>query len=55
MTVRLWENSSLGNFNKIRAHSGAVRCVSFSNDGRLLLTTSNDKTIKVWKVIDRKF
>ena len=31
----------------IKAHGGAVRTVAFSNDGRCLLTGSDDKTIKV--------
>jgi len=55
MTVRLWENNYHGNSQKIRAHSGAVRSVNFSSDGRLLVTTSNDKTVKVWNAVDRKF
>ena len=31
----------------LKAHTGAVRCVAFSSDGRLLITASDDKTVKV--------
>lgn len=30
------------------AHQGAVRFCSFSSDGALLLTGSDDKTSKLW-------
>lgn len=31
----------------LKAHTGTVRCVNFSADGRLLLTGADDKTVKV--------
>ena len=31
----------------LKAHTGAVRCVAFSSDGKLLITASDDKTVKV--------
>jgi WD40 repeat protein len=31
----------------LRGHSAAVRCVNFSSDGGLLMTASDDKTLKV--------
>ena len=30
-----------------KAHSASVRCVDFSTDGKSLLTSSDDKTVKV--------
>lgn len=30
----------------LKAHTGTVRCVNFSADGRALLTASDDKTLK---------
>jgi hypothetical protein len=31
----------------MKAHNAAVRCVSFSRDGRQIVTCSDDKSIKV--------
>ena len=33
---------------KQSAHSGSVRSVAFSPDGKTIVSGSNDKTIKVW-------
>lgn len=32
-------------------HTNWVRCAKFSLDGRLLVSCSDDKTIKVWDII----
>lgn len=32
-----------------------MRSVNFSSDGQLLLTSSDDKTLKTWNVSDKKF
>ena len=36
------------------AHSAAVRSVDFSSDGQNLLTSSDDKTIRVWSPIKKE-
>ena len=36
-----------GKSTVLKAHTGTVRCVNFSADGRMLLTASDDKTVKV--------
>ena len=39
-----------GKSTVLKAHTGTVRCVAFSSDGRLLLSCSDDKTVKVGPV-----
>jgi WD40 repeat protein len=44
--------NSMGKSQVLRAHSGPVRSVDFSSDGKLLLTASDDKSAKVILSID---
>ena len=49
-TVRLW-NNAVGGKNKIlKCHPSPIRSVDFSSDGKLLMTGSNDKTIKIFEL-----
>ena len=36
-----------GRSSVLKAHTGTVRCVNFSADGKLLITAGDDKTVKV--------
>lgn len=36
-----------GRSTALKAHTGTVRCVNFSADGKLLITAGDDKTVKV--------
>jgi centriolar protein POC1 len=51
-TIRLWSNSSVDGYpnHVIRSHNACVRSVDFSCDGRLIVSGSNDKTVKVFNV-----
>lgn len=42
-------------FVEIRGHTAAVRSVNFSRDSKILLTSSDDKTAKVFALPTRKF
>ena len=37
------------------AHSASVRCVDFANDGKSMLSASDDKTIKVIDYFSKAF
>lgn len=39
----------------LKAHTGTVRCVHFSADGRMLATASDDKTVKLWSLPAQRF
>jgi len=47
--------SSKGRSTVIKAHTGGVRCVAFSPDSTSLLSSSDDKTIKMWSISGHKF
>lgn len=56
-SVRLWDNSNPweGHTSQILKHNSApVKSVDFTCDGKLLVTGSDDKTIKIINVSDRK-
>lgn len=46
---------SKGESTVFKAHHGAVRSVDFSTDGQYLLTSSDDKFVKMWTVHRQKF
>jgi WD40 repeat protein len=45
-TIRIWNNTVEGFSNVIKSHSAPVKTVSLSQDGALLLSGSDDKTMK---------
>jgi len=44
----IFDASSGKTLSEINGHSGEVTCVSFSNDGSLIMSGSEDKTIRIW-------
>lgn len=54
-TVRLWKNTVEGKSSTLKAHTQPVRSVDFSADGNLLLTASDDKSMKIFRTMDKKF
>jgi WD40 repeat protein len=38
----------------LAAHTGGVTAIAFSPDGRLLLTGSNDRTVRIWDLASGK-
>eukprot|EP00758_Cryptobia_borreli_P004839 Tbor_TRINITY_DN4607_c0_g1::TRINITY_DN4607_c0_g1_i1::g.14918::m.14918/K16482/POC1; centriolar protein POC1 len=56
-TIRLWIPTVRGGSSVIKAHSGAVRAVSFSHSdgGQQIISCSDDKSSKIWDVSTQKF
>lgn len=51
----MWTPTCRGSVTSFKAHSSAVRSVQFNQSGELLLSSSDDKSIKVWDVETTKF
>lgn len=49
--LQLWGLASCNPLNVLKGHSAAVRCVTFSPDGRTLLSGSADGTIGLWDTV----
>ena len=49
-TVKIWTNNSEGNSFTIKAHNAPIRSVNYSFDGQLILTASDDKSVKVYRI-----
>ena len=49
-TARLWNAESRECLQVLEGHSGFVRSVAFSDDGRLAITGSGDNTVRVWEL-----
>ena len=48
--VILWDAESGVNIAELRGHTRPIWSVSFSSDGNLLITASEDQTVRVWDV-----
>jgi len=46
---------SMGKCNSIKGHVGSIRSLSFSKDSGIIVSSSDDKTIKGWNVPKNKF
>jgi len=48
--VKLWNIGTGHLIASLKGHEYAVRCLDFSNDGKLLVSGSDDKTIRFWEL-----
>ena len=52
--VAVWIPSITGESTFWRGHTAAARSITFTADGKHLLSASDDKTIKMWTVAKSK-
>jgi WD40 repeat protein len=50
----LWHLCRGDNFHTLAGHSKVVRCVAFSPDGKTLVSGSEDASVKLWDVANRR-
>jgi len=50
----VWDLETQKEIASIRAHDGAVQCMDFSRDGKMLVTSGDDKQTKVWRIKESK-
>ena len=49
--ISMWETSSWTRIGVLKGHHAGVRTISFSPDGNMLASGSNDSTIKIWDTL----
>ncbi len=48
----LYNGTTGEQFRELIGHHGRISSLAFSNDGRLLVSTSDDQTVAIWSLID---
>jgi serine/threonine protein kinase len=50
LSVRLWDLTTGQEVRRFGGHTGMVKCLAFTADGKRLLSGSDDKAIRLWEV-----
>jgi len=49
-TIRLWSITDGSSLNVLKGHNGGVLSLAFTPDGNLLMSGSDDGTIRIWGI-----
>jgi centriolar protein POC1 len=55
MTVRIWDNNASAACTILKGHSAPAKSVAFNSDGTMLVSSGDDKLVKIWDVPKTKF
>jgi hypothetical protein len=50
LTIRLWDAESGKEICWLEGHTGVIRTIAFSSDGRYVVSAADDATIRFWKL-----
>jgi centriolar protein POC1 len=53
--IKLWYPGTATKTKTIKGHTAAVKSVRFTPDGESILSSSDDKSIKLWDINTLKF
>ena len=53
-SVRLWDVATAKEIRTLKGHQGAINCVAYSPDGKMLASGSFDKTMRLWNAATGK-
>lgn len=52
--IRIWDSAQASESFALEGHTAGVAALAFGADGKLLLSTSIDRQLKVWDLVERK-